>query len=131
MPRRILLVLLAVISLGLLGCPTDNSGTLVGNWIYTDFIYNSYHAPALSGSVEFRADGTWSRTGNVAFPSEQGPSMSLDGAGTWSVAGSTLTLDAGLSGIKEWEIGFSSKGTVASLTGSFGIFPVVQVLGRP
>ena len=94
--RRAWLSLALFLGLSATGCGTDStgpSGSLVGTWDVLGFTDTGV-AAATTGTAEFRADGTFSVSGTIAFPGEPAESLMIDGSYDQNGSAVSLTTDA-------------------------------------
>jgi hypothetical protein len=106
----------ALLWIALFGCDdsTSPSTEIAGTWRIVGYVDHGV-AGATTGTAVFRNDGTFSVLGTVTYPGETADS--IDVSGTYSVFGSTLTLQTN-DGEGEWSMAFSGKRVVLSLAGS-------------
>ena len=86
---RLLLLVLAGLACG------DGTGPvpgLEGVWLLAEYV-DAGTVGTTTGTMTFRADGSFATLGTVTYPGE--PEDSLTTTGTWSQQGATVTLTAG------------------------------------
>jgi hypothetical protein len=93
---------------------TDPVSSIQGAWDMVAFRSDGVDASAITGTMVFAANGTVTVNGSITFPGE--PADTIADVGTWSQAGTTLTMTLG-GDTGTWQLTFTGDRVVLQLQG--------------